>query len=116
MYGGGNQGHHNQGSAADEALRQQCCPNPEESPINVQRFPYIRPHQAKMKMLYHGYYGYLCLQFIVTKSIMGLIFGLLMLWILYINYATASFCQSIFVMVIFTINAIQIFDAPFNDK
>ena len=64
---------------------------------------------------YYGYYGYLFLQLMLTGSILGLIFGLLMLWILYINYATASFCQSIFCMIILGMNAITIFSVPFND-
>ena len=69
-----------------------------------------------MKMLYYGYYVYLILQLLLTGSILQLFFGLLMLWILYINYATCSFCQSIFCMVILGMNSITLFALPFDSR
>ena len=67
-----------------------------------------------MKLVYYGYWGYLILEFLIRGSLLGFIFGMIAAWIFYNNYATASFCQTIFCMFILTMNLLQVFSYPFN--
>lgn len=66
-----------------------------------------------MKYLYYGMYGYLILYFLVSKSILSLLFGLIQVWIIYQAYATASFCQTMFCIFILFMNAFQILPIVF---
>ena len=67
-----------------------------------------------MKLLYYGWWGYLFCEFLLRGSVLVLIFGMITGWIFYNNYATASFCQTIFCMFILTMNLLQVFGLPFN--
>ena len=53
-------------------------------------------------------------EFLLRGSISVLLFGMITAWIFYLNYATASFCQTLFCMFILTTSMLQVFPLPFN--
>lgn len=93
-----------------------CCPNPDEQQINSQSYPFIEKYQQRMKWLYYGQWAYLFAEFLLRGSFFTVLFGLIQVWIFYQAYATASFCQTIFCMVILVMNSFQVMPFAFDDR
>ena len=116
MHGGRDHHHRGGDNPADDQLKKMCCPNPDEQQINQHSYPYIAKAQQRMKWLYYGQWVYLFCEFLLRKSILAAFFGLIQVWIFYQAYATASFCQTIFCVVILIMNAIQVGPFAFNEQ
>ena len=86
---------------------QYCCPDPSNSVIPEDSDTKVC--RMKMKWLYYGQIPKMILWALLTAQPFSIINGLLLMWMIYMSYATMHFCQTMFVAVIFTMDFLGVF-------
>ena len=91
---------------------QMCCPDPATSAV-IPEDAETGPVRRKLHFLFKAQIPATVLWMIVGGPF-AIINQLLMLWMIYLCYATMHFCQTIFVSIFFTLSFLQLIGPTFS--